>query len=220
MYTPKHFEETRPEAMRELIGAHPLATVVTMTARGLDANLIPLLFRPDGSALGTLIGHVARANPMWKDYRPEVEVLAIFQGPEAYITPAWYPTKAETGKAVPTWNYAVVHARGTMRAIEDRTWLRAQIEALTAHMETPRAELSGAVPWAPADAPADYIETMLGAIVGIEIAIGDLSGKWKVSQNQPARNQDGVIAGLMATAGDTAAEAMAKLIAERRGKGS
>ena len=217
MYTPKHFEETRPEVLRDLIGAHPLATVVTTTARGVDANHIPLLWRADGSPLGTLIGHVARANPMWKDHRPEVEVLAIFQGPAAYITPAWYPTKAETGKVVPTWNYAVVHARGTMRAIEDRAWLRAQIEALTARMESPRAELSGAAPWASADAPADYIEAMLGAIVGIEIAISDLGGKWKASQNQPERNQDGVIAGLMATANDPATEAMAKLIAERRG---
>lgn len=215
MYTPKHFEETRPEVLRDLIGAHPLATVVTTTARGVDANPIPLLWRADGSAHGTLIGHVARANPMWKDHRPEVEVLVIFQGPAAYITPAWYPTKAETGKVVPTWNYAVVHARGTMRAIEDRAWLRAQIEALTTHMESPRAS-----PWAVADAPADYIEAMLGAIVGIEIAISDLGGKWKASQNQPARNQDGVIAGLMATASDTTAEAMAKLVAARRGKGS
>lgn len=211
MYTPKHFEETRIETLRELIAARPLATVVTTTARGIDANPIPLLWRDDGSAHGALIGHVARANPMWREHRPEAEVLAIFHGPEAYVTPAWYPTKAETGKAVPTWNYVVVQARGRMRVIEDRAWLRAQVEALTARMEAGRVS-----PWGLADAPADYIEAMLSAIVGIEIAIGDLVGKWKTSQNQPARNQDGVVAGLEAAADDSDAHVMARLVAERR----
>ncbi len=211
MYAPKHFEETRVEVMRDLIRAYPLAAIVTQTSRGLIADHVPLLARADGSPFGILIGHVARANPMWRDHDPARDALAIFQGPNAYITPGWYPTKAETGKVVPTWNYAVVHAQGTMRAIEDRAWLRAHLEALTAHNESPRSQ-----PWVLADAPADYIEAMLGAIVGIEIAVTDLRGKWKTSQNQPARNRDGVIAGLEATK-QPGAEAMAKLVRERSG---
>ena len=195
--------------MHDLVRAHPLAALVTQSSRGLVCDHVPLLVRADGSQFGALVGHVARANPLWQDFDPAARVLAIFQGPAAYITPAWYPTKAETGKAVPTWNYAVVHAQGTLRVIEDRAWLRAQVEALTAHNESPRAQ-----PWAVADAPADYIEAMLGAIVGIEIAVTNLRGKWKVSQNQPARNQEGVIAGLE----ESGAKAMARLVRERSGK--
>ena len=209
MYNPKHFEETRVAVMHDLVRAHPLAALVTQTAQGLVCDHIPLLLRPDGSPFGTLVGHVARANPVWRDFDPARGVLAIFQGPATYITPAWYPTKTETGKVVPTWNYAVVHAQGTMRAIEDRVWLRGLVEALTARMESPRPQ-----PWGLGDAPADYIETMLGAIVGIEIAVTNLQGKWKASQNQPARNQAGVIAGLE----ESGATAMAQLVRERSGE--
>lgn len=209
MYKPRHFEETRVEVMHDLIRAHPFATLVTASPSGIDANHIPLLLRLDGSGLGTLVGHVARANPMWREHDPAAEVLAVFQGPEAYVTPSWYPTKAETGKVVPTWNYAVVHARGPMRAVEDRAWLRALLDDLTAQHEAPFP-----VPWTTADAPADFIDTLLGAIVGIEIPIVRLEGKWKVSQNQPARNRQGVVAGLSAL-GTADAAAMAELVAAR-----
>jgi len=191
MYTPKHFEEPRIEVMHELMRARPLATLVTLTSNGLNANHIPLHLVDAPAPFGTLRGHVARANPMWSDYAEDVEVLAIFHGSDSYITPSWYATKKETGKVVPTWNYAVVHAYGTMRVIDDPAWVRAQLEALTDHNENIFTK-----PWAVADAPHEYTEKLIGAIVGIEIVITKLSGKWKVSQNQPEPNQAGVIAGL------------------------
>ena len=186
MYTPKHFEEPRIEVMHELMRARPLATLVTLTPGGIDANHIPLHLIDQPAPFGTLRGHVARANTMWRDFSKDTEVLAIFHGPDSYITPSWYATKQETGKVVPTWNYAVVHAHGTLRIFDDAGWVRAQLEALTDHHE---AGLDH--PWSVADAPHDYIENLLAAIVGFEIVITRLSGKWKVSQNQPAQNQSG-----------------------------
>lgn len=191
MYTPQHFEEPRIYVMHELMRARPLATLVTLSSVGLNANHIPLHLIDQPAPFGTLRGHVARANPLWNDFTKDVEVLAIFHGPDSYITPSWYATKQETGKVVPTWNYAVVHACGTLRVIDDATWVRAQIEALTAHNEADFAQ-----PWSVSDAPHDYTEKLLGNIIGIEIVITRLSGKWKVSQNQPAQNQASVIAGL------------------------
>ena len=209
MYLPKHFEEPRVEVMHELMRAHPLATLVTLTAGGLDANHIPLQLVADSSPFGTLQGHVARANPLWRDFDRNVEVLAVFRGPEGYISPSWYATKQETGKAVPTWNYAVVHAHGKLRVIDDAAWLRAQIEALTTHNEASLPQ-----PWAVSDAPHDYTEKMISALVGIEIEITRLTGKWKTSQNQPAANQAGIIAALRADGRDDSA-AMADLVAAR-----
>lgn len=191
MYIPTHFEEPRVEVMHELIRAQPLATLVTMTPGGLDANPIPLHLVADPQPFGTLRGHVARANPVWRELARDVEALAIFHGPNAYVTPSWYPTKKEHGRAVPTWNYAAVHACGTLRIIDDAAWLRAQLEELTAQHEAAFAE-----PWAVRDAPPGYIKKLIGAIVGIEIVITKLSGKWKMSQNQPAQNRAGVIQGL------------------------
>lgn len=193
MYCPKHFDEPRSEILHALMRARPLATLVTHAADGLDANHIPLHLADDPLPLGTLRGHVARANPLWRAAGAGAEVLAIFHGPEGYITPAWYPSKAETGKAVPTWNFAVVHAHGRLRAVDDAAWLRAHLDALTA-----RQEAAFAAPWHVADAPADYTDKLIGAVVGIEIEITRLSGKWKTSQNQPPRNRDGVVAGLRA----------------------
>jgi len=207
MYTPKHFEEPRIEVMHELMRARPLATLVTLSSAGLDANHIPLHLADAPAPFGTLRGHVARANPLWRDFAKDVEVLAIFHGPDSYITPSWYATKKETGKVVPTWNYAVVHAYGTLRVIDDAAWLRAQLEALTAHNEAGFAQ-----PWSVSDAPHEYTEKLIGAIVGFEIVITRLSGKWKVSQNQPAKNQAGVIAGLNNSDQRDAAE-MAALVA-------
>jgi transcriptional regulator len=191
MYTPKHFEETRVEVMHELIRERPLATVVTLTSQGLNANHIPLhLFKEPGS-FGVLRGHVARSNPVWNDILTDVEVLTIFHGPDTYITPSWYATKKESGKVVPTWNYTVVHAYGKLQVIDDPVWLRTQLEILTDRNEKQFPE-----PWAFSDAPRDYTDTLIGAIVGIEIVINRLSGKWKVSQNQSAQNREGVISGL------------------------
>jgi transcriptional regulator len=191
MYVPAHFEETRQEVLSRLIHDHSLAALVTLGSDGLNANHIPLELDPAPAPLGTLRGHVARGNPVWQDFSRDVEVLAIFQGPQAYISPAWYQTKRETGKVVPTYNYIVVHAYGPMRIVEDRVWLRALVERLTNRHEAGKPE-----PWKVTDAPADFIEQMLGAIVGIEIPLTRLVGKWKVSQNRPAVDREGVVKAL------------------------
>jgi len=180
--------------MHALIRAQPLATLVTLSSGGLNANHVPLHLAEAPAPFGRLQGHVARANPILSDLNSNIESLAVFHGPNAYITPSWYATKKETGKVVPTWNYAVVHAYGFLRVVDSAAWLRAQLEALTAHNESPFAE-----PWTVSDAPDEYIEKMMTAIVGIEMVITKLSGKWKVSQNQPAQNQAGVVAGLEAS---------------------
>jgi len=206
MYLPKHFEETRVQVLHELIGAHPLGALVAMTSAGLDANHIPFEVDPEPAPFGTLRGHIARANGLWRDFSRDVEALVIFQGPGTYVSPAWYPTKQETAKVVPTWNYAVVHAYGVLRFIDDRDWLRAFVTKLTARHEAPRPD-----PWKVTDAPADYIEQMLGAIIGLEIPITRLVGKWKVSQNRPAQDRDGVVEGLLREGGRSAA-AMAELV--------
>ncbi len=191
MYTPKHFEEPRIEVMHELMRARPLSTLVMLTSNGLEANHIPLHLSDTPAPFGTLRGHFARANPLWSDYSKDIEVLAIFHGPDSYITPSWYATKPETGKVVPTWNFAVVHAYGTLRVIDDAAWVRAQLETLTTHHEAGFAH-----PWAVSDAPVEFTERLIANLVGIEIVITKLTGKWKVNQNQPAQNQASVIEGL------------------------
>ncbi|WP_148716112.1 FMN-binding negative transcriptional regulator [Chitinolyticbacter meiyuanensis] len=210
MYTPSHFAAPSTEDMHALITAQPLGTLVVCTANGLDANPIPLELDRAAGPWGTLHGHVARANPLWHSFDPQVEALVIFQGPDAYISPSWYPSKAESGKVVPTWNYVTVHAYGTLRVIDDAAWLRAQLEALTA-----RHEAGFATPWQVADAPAGFIDKLLPAIVGIEISISRLQGKWKASQNQPRDNQLGVIEGLRGQ-DEPQATAMAALVAQHR----
>lgn len=191
MYVPSQFEEPRVEVMHELIRARPLATLVTLSSSGLNANHIPLHLSESPTPNGTLRGHVARANPLLVDLNNDIEVLAVFHGPDIYITPSWYATKKETGKVAPTWNYAVVHAYGRMRVIEDPSWLREQLEALTAHNEA-----SFPQQWAISDAPSEFTEKLMHSIVGIEMIISKLSGKWKVSQNQPQQNRASVIDGL------------------------
>ena len=191
MYLPTQFSEQNVDVMHEFIRAHPLSTLVTLSSDGLNANHIPLHLSVEPAPFGTLRGHVARSNPVWSDIIKDVEVLAIFHGPGSYITPSWYPTKAETGKVVPTWNYSVVHAYGILRVIDDSSWLRANLEALTTHNEA-----SFSKPWHVSDAPTDFIENLMTAIVGIEFVITRLYGKWKTSQNQPAQNQAGVVSGL------------------------
>lgn len=206
MYIPSHFDEPRIEVMHELIAAKPLATLVTMSSGGLNANHIPLHHSSSPEPFGTLRGHVAKANLVWSDLNGDIEALAIFQGPDSYISPSWYPTKQEHGKVVPTWNYAVVHAYGTLRVIEDAAWIRAQLETLTGQQEAASAQ-----PWTVTDAPDEFIERLIGTIVGVEIVITRLQGKWKVSQNQPLQNQKGIITRLEAN-GDQNALDMATLI--------
>ena len=194
MYLLKQFEEPQVNVMWDLIRAHPLATIVTLSSDGLTANHIPMFLINSPAPFGTLRGHIARANPLWSDFNTDIESLAIFYGPNSYISPSWYETKKETGMVVPTWNYAVVHAYGKLRVIDDPSWLRSQLEMLTNQNEA-----SFSKPWAVSDAPQEYIEKLIGSIVGIEMVITRLSGKWKVSQNQPPRNQASVVEKLKAS---------------------
>ncbi|MBN2679454.1 MAG: FMN-binding negative transcriptional regulator [Acidithiobacillaceae bacterium] len=191
MYCPDPFAETRPEIMRALIQRYPLATLVSVGANGLEANHIPLYLAPDEGPQPVLQGHVARANPLWRETPRNDEVLVIFQGPQHYISPSWYATKAETGKVVPTWNYAVVHAYGPLQVKDDSAWVRQQMDALTAQQEN-----GFTMPWQVDDAPQDFTERLIQQVVGIEIPISRWMGKWKVSQNQPLCNSDSVVAHL------------------------
>ena len=206
MHIPKQFEEVRVNVMYELIRAYPLATLVTHSSIGLNANHIPLHLSESPSPYGALRGHIARANPLLGEIADGIETLAIFHGPDSYITPSWYATKKETGKVVPTWNYAVVHAYGFLRVVDNASWLRAQLEALTDHNEAFFPE-----PWAVSDAPPEYVEKIMAAIVGVEMVITKLLGKWKASQNQSTQNQMGVVSGLKES-GFPESEAMAPLV--------
>ena len=211
MYLPKHFEETRIEVLHALVRAHPLGALVTLGAGGLEANHIPFEIDSDPAPFGTLRGHVARANPVWRELSRGADALAIFQGAATYVSPSWYPTKQEGGKVVPTWNYAVVHAYGPLRAVDDPAWLRAFVERLTNRHESGRT-----APWHVTDAPADYVGKMVTAIVGIELPVARFVGKWKASQNRTAQDRAGVVAGLEQDGGD-AARAMAALVREPDG---
>ena len=191
-----------------MLRERPLATIVRVGANGLDADPVPLLYDADGGAHGTLRGHVARANPLWRDADGH-DVLALFYGPQAYVSPGWYASKAEHGKVVPTWNYVIVQAHGRLRAIDDAAWLRALVGRLTDRHEAARA-----VPWAVDDAPADYLDSMLRAIVGIEIVVTRLEGKWKASQNRAESDREGVARGLRDEA-RLSPEAIAQLVRER-----
>jgi transcriptional regulator len=181
MYIPDHFREARPDVLHDAIRRIGFATLVTHDASGaLEANHLPMLL--DGNILR---GHVARANPVWK--AGEGEALAIFLGPHAYVSPNWYPSKAEIGKAVPTWNYITVHAKGRIRWIQDAEWLRAHVTLLSDTHEAPRPE-----PWKVSDAPESYVEALLRAIVGFELEITQLDGKYKLTQNREAADREGV----------------------------
>jgi transcriptional regulator len=207
LYLPAHFNETRTEVLHALMRAHPLATLVTSSDSGLGANHVPVQTLGEPKALGSIRGHIARANPLWREYRPGSQALAIFQGPQAYISPSFYPSKGQTGEVVPTWDYAVVHAGGTLRFIEDVDWLRSFVAGLTDTHETPRPQ-----PWKIGDAPAAYIDKMLKLIVGFEFSIVTLTGKWKVSQNRPQADKQGVIHNLQ-TAGDADSREIAAMLA-------
>jgi len=185
MYIPDHFREDRPDILRDAVRRIGFATLATQDGKNsLDANHLPMLLQENGDG-NVLRGHVARANPVWK--KAKGQALAIFLGPHAYVSPNWYPSKAETGKAVPTWNYITVHARGHIRWIQDADWLRAHVTALSDVHEAGRAE-----PWKVGDAPASYVDSLLRAIVGFELTIETLEGKYKLSQNRDAADREGV----------------------------
>jgi transcriptional regulator len=198
VYLPKHFEQPDRDALVALMRERPLATLVIATPDGPTADLIPLDYVADASEHGLLRGHVARANPLWR--HAGVDMLAVFTGPEAYVSPGWYPSKREHGKVVPTWNYTMVQARGCLRVVDDAPWLRALVGHLTETHEAAQAK-----PWSVADAPEDYVQQMLRAIVGIEIPLTSLVGKWKTSQNRSAADREGVVHALAERAAAMAA---------------
>ena len=208
MYQPPAFREDRPEVQHALIRRHPLGLLITAGPAGLLANLFPFLLDAEGAQMGTLRLHMARANPQWRELESGEECLVVFQGPQDYVTPSWYATKRETGKVVPTWNYVTVHAWGRPRVMNDDGWLRRQIEDLTNSREAQRTE-----PWLVSDAPDDFVAMQMRAIVGIEIPIARIEGKWKMSQNRPEADRAGVIAGFR----ETGVEAIAALVEERSG---
>lgn len=190
MYQPPHFRVEDLETQHALIRAHPLALVITHGGSGITANPLPVHLDAAASPKGTLRLHMARANTQWQEIRDEADLLLVFQGIDTYVTPSFYETKTLNGKVVPTWNYAIVEVRGRAMVHEDHNWLRAQIGALTDAHETPRAK-----PWAVGDAPDDYIAQQIRAIVGVEIEITEIVGKWKVSQNRNLADRQGVAAG-------------------------
>ena len=193
MYQPVQFREDRPEEAHRLIAERPLGTLVTVGPDGLTADEIPFIVNPTGGPFGALHGHVARANPLWRQASSTPEALVIFHGPEAYVSPTWYPAKAEHHRVVPTWNYLVVHAHGPLVVHDDVRWIRAQAGRLTRQMEQGRE-----TPWKMADAPRAYTDEMLEQIVGIEIPIVRLTGKAKLNQNRSEADRIGVVAGLRA----------------------
>jgi transcriptional regulator len=190
MYQPALHREDRLDLQHALIAAHPFGLLISLGPEGLLANGLPFLLQPDVTPLGRLQVHMARANPQWQTLDGQ-QVLVVFEGPQTYITPSYYETKKEHGKVVPTWNYVMVQARGTARVCQDAAWLDAQIAALTGKMEGTRPD-----PWAVTDAPRDFIDMQMRAIVGIEIDITDIQGKWKVSQNRSLPDRQGVALGL------------------------
>ena len=203
MYCPASFREERLEVMHALMRAHPLATLVTAGSGGLQANLLPFSLAEDGGQ-GVLRAHLPRAHGQAAALREGAPALVLFQGPQAYVAPSWYASKAEHGKVVPTWNFVAVEVRGTPRLIDDPSWVRAQIEALTTQQEQGRAE-----PWRVSDAPEAFTDSLLQVLVGLEIPIGHIDGKWKVSQNRSAADRQGVARGLRR---EGAGEAMARLV--------
>lgn len=206
MYLPEHFAETRTEELRRIVREHPLGMLVTHTAAGLDANHIPFELDPDRGPSGTLQGHVARANPLWREVPDGAAVMVVFRGAHGYVSPNWYPSKHETHRSVPTWNYEVVHVHGRIRLIDDVEFVGGVVARLTRTNEAAEPH-----PWKMADAPRDYIEQMLRMVVGVEIEVTRLVGKRKLSQNRDARDFDGVVAALQERKQDGLAAAMERI---------
>ena len=215
MYIPRSYSEERPEELAAFIGAHPLGALVSSDGSGaLFATHLPFLFDVAAGDHGVLTGHLARANPHHRLPRGDAEALVIFSGPEAYITPNWYPGRWTHGREVPTWNYIAVHAYGALRFIDDAEWLLPHLRRLTERSETTGVASPEAAPWRVDDAPAEYIAQMMKAIVGVEIRITRLEGKWKMSQNRTPETIAGVITGLSASSKPMDRE-VADIVAER-----
>jgi transcriptional regulator len=206
MYVNPSHQLTDREAIFSLIASHPLGAWVCHGREGLIANHVPFLLDRGRGPHGTLIGHVARANGVWRELDAATPSVVMFQGPQAYITPGWYPGKTEHGRVVPTWNYMVAHAHGVARAIEDREWLLDMLNRLTNAQEARQA-----APWSVSDAPRSFIDKLMGVIVGIELPIERLEGKLKVSQDEANQDRRGTVQGLRNKPGDEA-EAVADLV--------
>jgi transcriptional regulator len=200
-YLPTHFAETDTATLHNLVRTHPLATWVVQHQGELLVNHVPLLIDAERGEHGTLLGHVARANPVWLALADGATSVAVFHGPQAYVSPNWYPSKHANGKAVPTWNYITAHAHGVPRVIDDPARLLDIVTRLTQAHEAAQAQA-----WQVSDAPPDYVASMLKAIVGIEIPVQRWVGKWKLSQNRPAADQQGVAAGLQGQGGEAASQ--------------
>ena len=209
MYNTSHFTEERIDVLHELMQTNPLGTLVTLEPDGMNANHLPFeIIAPSAEApFGTLRAHCARSNPLWKNLNSSNESLIVFQGAQTYITPSWYEEKKLSGKVVPTYNYAVVHGYGKVRVVEDPQWILNLLQSLTKYHEDKQAN-----PWQISDAPESYIEKMLAAIIGIEIPLTRLTGKWKVSQNRPEQDRLNIAAGLRMNA-EQNAQTMATLVA-------
>ena len=209
LYTPPAFRVDELPLLLDHIARTGLATFITAGADGPIVSHVPLVHEPSETGMGRLIGHLARANPQWQNTDQSKPALAVFMGPDAYVSPSWYPSKAEHGRVVPTWNYAVVHVRGVLTFFEDAEWLRAAVERLTHHHEGRRTD-----PWQVSDAPERFVAGQLKGIVGFEIAIASMEGKYKLSQNRSEPDREGVIAGL-ADEGDAGSIATRALMCRR-----
>ena len=205
MYAPQHFAESRPDELNRLIREHPLGILVTHTARGLEGNHLPFELDAGRGACGTLQAHIARANPLWTEVPDGTEVMVVFRGAHGYISPNWYPSKHETHRHVPTWNYEVVHAHGRLRVIDHEKFVRGLVARLTRRHEGTQPR-----PWRMGDAPRDYLEQMLKMIVGLEVEVTRLEGKRKLGQNRDARDRDGAIRALHERGSEELALAMAR----------
>lgn len=203
MYIPDAFRETRPERLRALMREHPLGALVTSTAQGLDANHVPFEFVDDVGEHGTLRTHVARANPVWRELAEGAPVLVIFSGPQAYVSPNWYPSKHETHRLVPTWNYEVVHVHGRVRIVDGERFVRGVVSRLTR-----RHEAGEPTPWRMGDSAPEFIDELLSKIVGLDVEIASIVGKRKLSQNREERDRLGAAASLEAKGSEAMAEAM------------
>lgn len=197
MYVPNHFKEDDQDKLQQYIRDYGFGLLIVADDDGIKANHVPFcISSEESSSLGYLKCHLARSNPVWRRLQGGARVLVVFQGPNAYVSPSWYPTKSETGRVVPTWNYLAVHAEGVARKIEDPIWLKNHLKQLTDQHESGMS-----VPWSVEDAPTDFTDRLVKAIVGVEIKIETLTGKLKASQNQPEENRAGVKAGLEASEG-------------------
>ena len=211
MYCPEHFEQRSIQEMHALIRTYPLATLIMQTSQGIRVNHIPMRLSAEAEPHGVLSGHMPKSNSVWQEHDTDSPAIAVFHGPQAYITPSWYVSTKRHGKVVPTWNYTTVHAHGRVNVIQDRSWLMSHLEQLTDQMES-----SFEQPWSVSDAPKDYTDKLVEHLVGIEILIDRLEGKWKVSQNRPTEDRAGVSKGLKDDGGAEASP-MSELVVPKNG---